>query len=232
MVDVDDEDGGGDGGGNADGGGGVVDYDDDDGGGGVDDDDNGAGCGGNSAAADGGGSYNDAVVGSLGSSSDSYGVLMTMLTVVMVVVMLLMMSVVVILIMLTVVVVAGKLITMMRFVNEVLLCPALYSTLYMFFPRREECVWVLPILLTVWTAPDLKDAEYTSSLCVHRKQLSCLPLQLLARCNFRLNTVKLCVLVQFSLRLYLYARKNPYALHPVSEVFLTLPLKRFQCSSD
>ncbi len=120
-------------------------------------------------------------------------VLMTMLVVVMVVVLLLMVvAMVVILLMLMVVVVVVlvilvKLIMMMRCVNEVCLLPALY----MFFPRRAECVWVLPILLTVWTAPALKDAEYIPSLCVHRKQLSCLPLQLLARYMFRFNTVKL-----------------------------------------
>ena len=108
-------------------------------------------------------------------------VLMTMLVVLMVVVLLLMVvAMMVILLMLTVVVVVGKLIMMMRFVNEVCLLPALHRTLYMFLTRRAECVWVLPILLPVWTAPALKDAEYTSSLCVHRKQLSCLPLQLLA----------------------------------------------------
>ena len=124
-------------------------------------------------------------------------VLMTMLVVLMVVVLLLMVvAMMMILPMLTmvvvvVVVVVGKLIMMMRFVNEVCLLPALHRTLYMFLTRRAECVWVLPILLPVWTAPALKDAEYTSSLCVHRKQLSCLPLQLLVRYMFRLNTVKL-----------------------------------------
>ena len=39
------------------------------------------------------------------------------------------------------------------------------------------------------------------------------------------------VSVQFSSRWYLCARKSPYALHPVSEVSPTLPLKQFQCSS-
>ena len=121
-------------------------------------------------------------------------VLMTMLVVLMVVVLLLMVvAMVVILLMLMVVVVVVvvvilvKLIMMMRCVNEVCLLPALH----MFFPRRAECVWVLPVLLPVWIAPALKDAEYIPSLCVHRKQLSCLPLQLLARYMFRFNTVKL-----------------------------------------
>ena len=128
-------------------------------------------------------------------------VLMTMLVVLMVVVLLLMvvammmilpmLTMVVVVVVVVVMVMVGKLIMMMRFVNDVCLLPALHRTLYMFLTRRAECVWVLPILLPVWTAPALNDAENTSSLCVHRKQLSCLPLQLLVRYMFRLNTVKL-----------------------------------------
>ena len=39
--------------------------------------------------------------------------------------------------------------------------------------------------------------------------------------------------VQFSSRWYLYARKSPYALHPVSRKFPpTLLLRRLRCSSD
>ena len=146
-VDAADENGGGDGGGSTDGGGGGVDYDDD----------------------DGGGSHVIKMMLVLVVVPLLMVVammLMTMLVVVMVVVLLLMVvAMMVILLMLTVVVVEGKLIMMMTFVNEVCLCwPCTVSCTCFFLVEQSVSAWLLPILLTVWTAPALKDAEYTPSL--------------------------------------------------------------------